>query len=77
MHTAIESKSLLLFFLFKKGTREEWLLVFDIASLIFVFGCLIYICFGSSDLQWWANEKEQSNDNSKGMEEENLCAGNP
>jgi len=52
------------------GTREEWLLVFDIASLIFVFGCLTYSLCGSSDLQWWAKEKVQTNKNNDDLKEE-------
>ena len=50
------------------GTREEWLLVFDIASLIFVFGCLTYCLCGSSDLQYWAKGKNQNSDEMKKLD---------
>jgi hypothetical protein len=55
---------------FSQGTREEWLVVFDIASLIFVFGCLTYSLCGSSDLQWWAKEKVQPNENTDDLKGE-------
>ena len=40
-----------------QGTRDEWLVVFDIASGISILGALIYLVFGKSDLQEWAKTK--------------------
>ena len=41
-------------------TREEWLSVFFIAASIYVFGCLVYIIFGSAELEPWAKEKQKT-----------------
>ena len=38
-------------------SREEWLDVFYIAASIYVFGFLVYIIFGSAELEPWAAEK--------------------
>ena len=54
------------FDLFFQGTWEEWLLVFDIASIINIIGCVAYILIGSSDLEPWAKEDhEDENEETK------------
>ena len=63
---SIFSGSILIFFSFQ-GTREEWLVVFDIASIIFVFGCVVYIFFGSSELEPWAKVQKETNEEFKSL----------
>ena len=50
-------------YLFQKE-REEWLSVFYIAASIYMFGCLVYIFFGSADLEPWAKENQKTKENS-------------
>ncbi|CAG7730460.1 unnamed protein product [Allacma fusca] len=41
-------------YLTPNGTREEWLVVFYVAAGIVMVGCVVYLFFGSSELQEWA-----------------------
>ncbi len=48
------------------GTRTEWLNVYDIAGAICVLGGLVYLIFGSSELQAWAkNDNEGQKEDQK------------
>lgn len=41
-------------YLTPNGSREEWLLVFNISAAISAFGGVFYVLFGSAELQSWA-----------------------
>jgi len=41
-------------YLTPNGTREEWTFVFALAGGICIFGALVYLLFGSSELEPWA-----------------------
>ncbi|XP_021945378.1 sialin isoform X2 [Folsomia candida] len=43
-------------YLTPNGTREEWLLVFNLSAAICAFGGVFYLLFGSSELQPWASD---------------------
>ena len=42
-----------------QGTKDEWLQVFNISGIIFIIGCVVYILFGSSELQQWAKPNQR------------------
>lgn len=43
---------------FLQQTQEEWLVVFYICGITYIFGAVIFIIFGSGDLQDWARDPE-------------------
>lgn len=42
-------------------SADEWRIVFYIASSVYFFGCVIYGCFASGELQSWAIESQPLN----------------
>ena len=42
-----------------QGTLDEWYTVFSLAGLIYTAGGLVYAVGGTSDLQPWAQEKDE------------------
>ena len=55
-----------------QGTRDEWLVVFDIASGISILGALIYLVFGKSDLQEWAKTKPSQEISNRELDDNKL-----
>ena len=55
-----------------QGTRDEWLVVFDIASGISILGALIYLVFGKSDLQDWAKTKPSQEISNRELDDNKL-----
>jgi ACS family sodium-dependent inorganic phosphate cotransporter len=41
-------------------TLEQWHKVFYIASLVYIFGCVLYLFFGSGEVEPWNNTVEDS-----------------
>ena len=52
--------SILVAYLTPNGTRHEWLQVYSISGGICLFGGLIYLWWGTSELQPWAANKDSS-----------------
>lgn len=52
---------LLVSFATSNGTRDEWILVFCLAAAFNIFGTLLYLFFGSCELQPWAITPERDN----------------
>ena len=55
-----------------QGTRDEWLVVFDIASGISILGALIYLVFGKSNLQEWAKTKPSQEISNRELDDNKL-----
>jgi len=49
------------------GTREEWVNVFLLSAGLNIFGALVYIIFGSSELQRWAMPGTPVNEEKMGV----------
>merc|ERR1719510_185678 len=54
---------LLVAYMTPDDSREEWFTVYDIGAAICIFGGLVYLFFGSSELQPWVQNQKDQNQN--------------
>ena len=57
----------------QNGTREEWIVAFVLAGGMMLFGAIVYLIFGSSELQPWAvNTIDSANGNSNAKQPQEM-----
>lgn len=59
------------YFIQDSNTMNEWNQIFVIAAVVFIVPALVFICFGSTDVQYW-NDSDADTDKDKAKEKSTI-----